>query len=106
THNRDVGGAQTARVYFDGDPFPADDQLANGENTLHDRALAMLRVAVVDMDRMHLDPASGVLVDDVTMTGATPARGATVSTTSVAYTLLALRTVLRATSSQLELYSN
>ena len=69
---RDVGGAQPALAYFDGDPFPADDQLADGEATLHDRALAMMRVALVDLDRLHADPASGVLVDDVTMTGATP----------------------------------
>ena len=58
TKNRDVGGAQTAQVYFDGDPFPADDQLADGEPTLHDRALAMMRVALVDLDRLHTDPAS------------------------------------------------
>src|SRR5262249_43784873 len=28
-NNRDVGGAQAAQVFFDGDPFPADDQLAD-----------------------------------------------------------------------------
>jgi hypothetical protein len=105
TKNADVGGAQPALALFDGDPFPADDQLADGEATLHDRALAMLRVALVDMDRMHGDP-SGVLVDDVTMNGATPARGTTVATTTVAYAVLGLRTALRALSSQLELYSN
>ncbi len=84
TANRDVGGSQPARVVFDGDPFPADNQKADGEATLHDRALAMLRVAVVDLDRMHADPQSGVLVDSVTITGqgATAQRGTTVSTTS------------------------
>jgi hypothetical protein len=46
------------------------------------------------------------LVDDVHMSGAMPTRGSTVSTTSVAYTLIALRTMLRSLSSQLELYSN
>jgi hypothetical protein len=66
----------------------------------------MVRVAVIDLDRMHTDPASGLLVDHVTMTGATPARGHTVGTTSVAYTVIGLRTVLRSLSSQLELYSN
>ncbi|HTR55406.1 MAG TPA: hypothetical protein VMJ10_32225 [Kofleriaceae bacterium] len=106
TRNAAVGGSQPARAFFDGDPFPADDQLADGEATLHDRALAMLRVAVIDLDRLHADPASGVLVDDVAFAGATPARGTTVATTSVAYALLALRTVRRALSSQLELYSN
>jgi hypothetical protein len=47
-----------------------------------------------------------VLVDDVTMSGATPARGTATSTTSVAYAVLGLRTALRALSSQLRLYSN
>src|SRR6185295_14484015 len=46
------------------------------------------------------------LVDDVAFTGATPARGATVSTTSVAYALIGLRTVRRSLGSTLELYSN
>ncbi len=105
-NNRNVGGAQTAAVYFDGDPFAADDGLADGEATVHDRALAMVRVALVDLDRMHTDPTTGVLVDDVTMTGATPARGHTVGTTSIAYTVIGLRSVLRSLSSQLELYSN
>ena len=106
TRNADVGGAQPALAYFDGDPFPADDQLADGEATLHDRALAMMRVALIDLDRLHADPASGLLVDDVAMSGTTPARGHTISTTSVAYTVIGLRTVLRSLSSQLELYSN
>jgi hypothetical protein len=106
TNNRDVGGSQAAMAFFDGDPFAADDQEADGEPTLHDRSLAMMRVALVDLDRLHGDPSSGLLVDDVHMTGATPARGHTISTTSVAYTVIGLRTVLRSLSSQLELYSN
>ena len=105
-HNPDVGGSQPALAYFDGDPFPADDQLADGESTLHDRALAMVRVAIVNADRLHGDPATGILVDDVAMTGTTPSRGTTVATTTVAYTLIGLRTVRRALSSELELYSN
>jgi hypothetical protein len=40
------------------------------------------------------------------MTGASPARGHTLSTVSAAYAVIGLRTVLRALSSQLELYSN
>jgi hypothetical protein len=93
--NKDVGGSQPALAYFDGDPFPADDGSADGENTLHDHALAIIRVAVIDLDRMAMD-STGVLVDS----------GRTIDTTSVAYTLLALRAVRRALSSQLELYSN
>lgn len=106
TANVDVGGSQPVRAYFDGDPFPADNQKADGEPTLHDRALAVLRVALVNLDRMHVDPATGVLVDAVSMTGGAPTRGATVSTTYSAYALLGLRTALRSLSSQLQLYSN
>ena len=106
TSNADVGGSQPARAIFDGDPFAADNQLADGEATLHDRALAMMRVALIDLDRLHADPITGVLADDVAITGATPARGHTISTTTVAYAVIGLRTVLRSLSSQLELYSN
>jgi hypothetical protein len=106
TANANVGGSQPAMAYFDGDPFPADDQKPDGESTLHDRALAILRVALVNIDRIHIDPASGYLVDDVTMSGVLSTRGTTVSTTSVAYSIIALRTALRALSSQLQLYSN
>ena len=106
TGNPDVGGSQPAMAYFDGSPFPVDDPLTNGQPTLHDRALAMLRVAWVNVDRLHADPATSVLVDDVALGTGTPQRGATVSTPSVAYAILGLRTARRALSSQLTLYSN
>jgi len=106
TGNEGVGGAQPAVAYFDGDPFPADNQQADGEPTLHDRALAMLRVGLIDIDRLHADPGSGYLVDSVQMNGAAPARGHTASTLNVAYALLGLRTALRALGSELQLYSN
>ena len=105
TANADVGGSQPALAFFDGDPFPADDQIADGEATLHDRALAMLRVALIDLDRMHSDP-SGVLVDDVAIAGTAAQRGHTLSTTTAAYALIGFRTALRALGGQLELYSN
>jgi hypothetical protein len=98
TSNADVGGAQTALAYFDGDPFAADNQLADGEDTVHDRALAMIRVALVDVDRMFVDPASQLLVDT--------RGGHTLSATTAAYTIVGLRAVRRALGSQLELYSN
>jgi hypothetical protein len=104
--NANVGGSTTARPWFDGSPFAADDGLVDGEDTVHDRAAALLRVATVNLVRLHEDPASGLLVDTVTLHGATPTRGTTVSTTSVAYTLVALRTALRSVNSALELYSN
>ncbi len=104
--NAEVGGSQAVRAYFDGDPFPADDQIADGEPTLHDRALAMIRVALVDLARMHRDPASGLPVDDASVSGGQVTRGTTLSAVTAAYALLALRTTRRALSDQLSLYGN
>ena len=105
-HNADTGGAQPARVYFDGDPFPHDDQLADGEATLHDRSIALLKFLIVSIDRLHVDPGTGLLVDTVTFAGSTPTRGATLDTTTVAYVMTSLRTVRRTLGSHLTLYGN
>ncbi len=104
--NADVGGSQPAEVYFDGDPFPVQNQTPDGSPTLHDRALGMIRVAVVDMDRFHLDPTSGVFVDEATVASGKPAPGTTLSADVAAYTLLSLRTARRALDSELTLYAN
>jgi hypothetical protein len=104
--NTDVGGSQPCAVYFDGDPFPVQNQTPNGSPTLHDRALGMMRVAVVNMDRFHLDSSSGVFVDDAQLAGGKLAPGATLSADVAAYTLLSLRTARRALDSQLTLYAN
>ncbi len=92
-----VGGADPARAMFDGDPF---------DGSLRDRALAIIRVAMIDLDRIHLDPSTGYFVDTVAFRGTEPVRGTTLSTTSLAYALIGLRTVLRSLGGQLELYSN
>jgi hypothetical protein len=104
--NRDVGGSQTTRVYFDGDPFADDNQTPDGEDTPHDRALAVVKLALVDLDRLHRDPATGVLVDTVTFTGMNPTRAATASAVGAAQAIVALRTARRALSGNLTLYSN
>jgi hypothetical protein len=106
--NTQVGGSQPCMAYFDGDPFPADDGAVppDGSSTLHDRALGMLRVALVDFQRMHVDPASGLPVDDVTVSKGAPTRGTTLSAMTAAYTMLALRTARRTLSDQLVLYLN
>jgi len=105
--NADTGGSQPAEVYFDGDPFPVQNQIPDGSPTLHDRALAMIRVAVVNMDRFHVDPGSGLFVDDAThAAGGTLTPGATLSADVAAYALLSLRTARRALDSQLTLYAN
>jgi hypothetical protein len=104
--NAQVGGSQPVMAYFDGDPFPAQNQTPDGEPTLHDRSLAMIRVAVANIDRLHVDPASGLPVDDARLPGGQLARGTTLSADVAAYTLLALRTARRALDSQLTLYAN
>lgn len=104
--NTAVGGSQSALAYFDGDPFPVQNQTPNGASTLHDRALGMMRVAVVNMDRLHVDPATMLMVDDVGLAGAAVKRGTTLSADTAAYALLALRTARRALDSELVLYSN
>lgn len=89
--NKGVGQRVGFQCVYDGDPFPADDGLADGEDTLHDRTLAVMKVAFVDLDRMHSDPTLGVLVDTAAVGAAGVARGSTVTTTTLAHALLALR---------------
>jgi hypothetical protein len=104
--NLEVGGSQAARAYFDGDPFPAQNQVAAGLPTLHDRALAMLRVLIVDIDRMHVDPATQLFADDADVAHDHIERGHVLSSDVAAYALLALRTARRALGSELTLYGN
>jgi hypothetical protein len=104
--NTAVGGSQSAIAYFDGDPFPPQNQTPTGTATLHDRALAMMRVAVVNMVRLHLDPTSALLVDHVVFSGGEVSRETTLSSDTAAYALLSLRTARRALDSELVLYSN
>jgi hypothetical protein len=104
--NAQVGGSQPALAYFDGDPFPVQNQTPTGAPTLHDRALAMMRVIVVNMDRLHADPTTGLLVDDVKLAGGSPSRGRTLSIPDATYALLSLRTARRSVESLLTLYSN
>jgi hypothetical protein len=101
-NNPDVGGTVGELATFDGDPFPADNGLPDGEDSPHDRALAIMKIAVVDLDRLHFDAANSVLVDEATATS----RGTKVSTLDAGYTIVALRTALRSMSSSLALYSN
>ena len=75
--NAGVGQRIGLQLTFDGDPFPKDDGVADGEDTAHDRALAVLRVAFVDLDRMHTAQLTGggsVTADTATVAGgvATP----------------------------------
>ena len=95
------------RAYFDGDPFPVQNQTPDGSPTLHDRALAMMRVAVVNIDRLHVRPGDRpVRRRRHARPAAPPTRGTTLSSDVAAYALLALRTARRALDSELTLYAN
>jgi hypothetical protein len=89
--NKGVGQRVGFQCVYDGDPFPADDGLADGEDTLHDRTLSVMKVAFVDLDRIHSDPTLGVLVDTATVGAGGVTRGGTVTTTALAHAILALR---------------
>jgi hypothetical protein len=105
--NAELGGSQQFRATFDGSPYAADDQIADGEDSPHDRALGILKVALVNLDRIHFDEAHAVLVDTATpASGGSVARGTTVSTFDAAYSIVALRTAYRALNASLSLYSN
>ena len=105
--NASVGGSLTVQPVFDGDPFAKDNGLADGEATLHDRSLAVLKLALVNLDRLHFDSQSGSLSDTVTVSAAGAAtRSRRVSTTDAARAISALRTAYRALTAQLTLYSD
>jgi hypothetical protein len=104
--NPDIGAQLGPRATFDGDPFAADDGAADGEETFHDRALAIVRVGVIALEKLHFDAAHAVLVDEAALGGDPAARGARVSTFDAAYAIVSLRAARRALQSTLALYSN
>ncbi|MFO0756805.1 MAG: hypothetical protein U0359_09950 [Byssovorax sp.] len=104
--NEEFGGTQQFRATFDGSPYAADDPMVSGEDTLHDRALGILKTAFVDLDRLHFDADHKVLVDTVTVSGDSVTRGSTVSTIRAAYAILGMRTALRGMNGSLSLYGN
>lgn len=105
-NNPDVGGQVSSRATFDGDPFAADNQMVDGEETAHDRALAVMKVALVDIDRLHYDPVNKVLVDESSVANNIVQLGTKVTTVEAAYSIVAMRTALRSSASTLTLYSN
>jgi hypothetical protein len=104
TDARNVGIGQRIGLLltFDGDPFPKDvgpksDGSPSGAATPHDRALAVLRVAAVDLDRMHfvaMSGGGGVLADTATVANGVATPGSTVTTTALAHALVGLRQAL------------
>lgn len=105
-NNDQVGGSLPFAVTFDGAPFPQDNGRPDGEDTLHDRTLGVLKIALVDLDRLHYDPAAKVLVDSASVSGGVVTHGSKVDTVELATSILALRTAYRSLSGALQLYSN
>jgi hypothetical protein len=89
-----VGQQLGNQVAFAGTVFAADDGLPDGEDSPHDRALGVMRVAFVDLDRVHVDPATGIVVDTATVQGGAVTRGTTVTTTSLGHVVVGLRHLL------------
>ena len=102
--NPEVGGSQAFLATFDGNPFAADNGLPDGEDSLHDRSLGILKMALVNLDRLHYDAKNKVLTD--TADPAAKTQGTTVSTMHTAYSILGMRTAIRGLNGSLTLYSN
>ena len=102
--NAAIGGRIGLRLTFDGDPFPADDGTPNGEATAHDRALAVLRVGFVDLDRLHTLAGTGVIADVVDPAATPLAAEPKVTTTSLAHVTIALRQTLLALNAAITQY--
>ncbi len=102
--NAGVGQRIGLQACFDGDPFPANVGTASGQATAHDRALGIIRLAFVDLDRLHADPTLGVYVDSVTFAGGAPTRGTSVTTSSLAHVLIGLRQTLLSVNGSITQY--
>jgi hypothetical protein len=102
--NAAVGQQIGLQIAFDGTTFAADDGLPDGEDTPHDRALAVMRAAFVDLDRIHTDPATGIIVDTATLQGAALTRGSTATTTSLGHVVVGLRHLLMACNASVSQY--
>jgi hypothetical protein len=102
--NVPVGQQIGLQVAFGGSIFAADNGLPDGENTAHDRALGIMRVAFVDLDRIHVDPATGVIVDTATMSGGSVARATAVTTTALGHVVVGLRHLLMSCNAAVSQY--
>lgn len=106
-NNGENGGSQQFRAAFDGKPYAADNGMADGEDSLHDRALGIIKMALVNLDRIHFDSTNAVLVDTAKPgAGGTVTRGTVVSTSHAGQTIVDLRAALRGLDGSLTLYSN
>jgi hypothetical protein len=92
--NAGVGQRIGLQATFDGDPFPSNVGSSLGQATAHDRALGIIKIAFVDLDRMHADPTLGVFMDTATVSAGSVTRGTTLTTSSLAHVLIGLRQTL------------
>ena len=102
--NAAVGQQVGMQIEFGGSIFAADDGLPDGENTPHDRALGIMRLAFVDLDRMHVDPATGIAVDTAAVSGGTIVPATAVTTTALAHVVVGLRHLLMACNASVSQY--
>jgi hypothetical protein len=106
--NAGVGQRIGLQATFDGDPFPSNSGSALGQATAHDRALGVIRLAFIDLDRIHADPTLGVFVDTATVSGTGAAqivtRSASVTTSSLAHVLIGLRQTLLSVNGSITQY--
>ncbi|APR84847.1 Hypothetical protein A7982_10196 [Minicystis rosea] len=105
-NNPEVGGLQQFRAAFDGTPWASDNGMPDGEDSLHDRALGIVKMALVNMDRIHFDATNKVIVDAAAPQGGTVKRGTAVTTVHASHAIVGMRTALRALDASLALYSN
>jgi hypothetical protein len=99
-----VGQQIGMQIAFDGTTFAADDGLPDGEDTPHDRALGVMRAAFVDLDRIHTDPSTGIVVDEATLQGGQLVRGTTATTTTLGHVVVGLRHLLMACNASVSQY--
>ena len=104
SRNVAVGQQIGEQVAFGGSVFAADDGAPDGEDTPHDRALGLMRVAFVDLDRMHVEPATGIVVDTASVNGGVVSRGTSVTTTSLGHVVIGLRHLLMACNAAVSQY--
>jgi hypothetical protein len=101
-----VGQQIGMQIAFGGYPFPADDGNPDGEETPHDRALGVMRVAFVDLDRIHREPTTNVIVDTATVTSGSVSRGNAASTVSLGHVVVGLRHLLMACNAAVTQYGS
>jgi hypothetical protein len=99
-----VGQQIGMQVAFDGFVFAKDNGQPDGESSPHDRSLAVMRVAFVDLDRIHTDPPTGVIVDTATMANGSVTRGTTTSSPSLGHVVVGLRHLLMACNAAVTQY--